>query len=268
MTEAIRFSKYEGLGNDFIVVEDDSAQPIPPDFARRACDRHFGVGADGVLVVGPARSAQGRARMTVLNADGSRPEMCGNGIRCVALHLARRDGAPGISYVIDTDAGPMVCEVERDGDLAQVAAGLGRGTPLADHTAELDGQPYTFSRVSMGNPHAILFDSKLDLAAIDRFGPALNAALPGGSNVEFASALGPREFDLVVWERGVGRTLACGTGAGALVVAAASSRRAPFGEPVRVRLPGGVLEVTVQAETLDVRQRGPARLVFSGEIRR
>ncbi len=232
----------------------------------RLCDRHFGVGADGVLLVTPATSAEARARMVVLNADGSRPEMCGNGLRCVALHLARKDSSVGTSYVVDTDAGPLLCEVERDGATAQVKVGMGRGRVDGEHATLFDGAEVRFSRISVGNPHAIVFDSGFDEAAIDRLGPQVSSELPGGSNVEFAVTRGGGAFDLVVWERGVGRTLACGTGAAATGVAAALSGRAAYDEPLSVYLPGGALEITVEPETLEVTLRGPARHVFAGEV--
>jgi diaminopimelate epimerase len=261
------FAKYEGLGNDFIVIDAVDERALDAELARRACDRHFGVGADGILAVLPPRSAGARATMVVLNADGSRPEMCGNGVRCVALHLARADGASGSSYVIDTDAGPLLCEVERDGDSGWVKTGMGEATLAGEHRLDFGGQILVFTRISMGNPHAVVFDVDLSLEAIDRVGPMVSAALPGGANVEFAHRRGQRAFDLVVWERGVGRTLACGTGAAATVVAAVLSDRAPFSEPVEVRLPGGALEISVTRAPLAAAQRGPARLVFTGELR-
>jgi diaminopimelate epimerase len=261
-----RFFKYEGLGNDFVVVEADSETAVDPEYARRLCDRHFGVGADGVLVLLPPSTAQAAARMTVINADGSRPEMCGNGIRCLALHLARRQGAQGASYVIDTDAGSLLCEVHRDGDSARVAVAMGHGEFLGEHFIELDGLGHAFARISMGNPHCVIFDTRYDETTIDRYGPLVSLSLEGGSNVEFATTRGPRAFDLVVWERGVGRTLACGTGAAATAVAAALCGRAPFDEPLSVVLPGGPLEVSVAHGSLDVRVAGPARLVYQGEL--
>jgi len=263
---ALVFDKYEGLGNDFIVVEVDAGSAIDSSQALRLCDRHFGVGADGVLLVMPPTSAEARARMVVLNADGSRPEMCGNGLRCVALHLARRDSSVGTSYVVDTDAGPLLCEVERDGGTAQVKVGMGRGRVEGEHVTRFDGAKVSFSRISMGNPHAIVFDSGFDEAAIDRLGSQVSSELPGGSNVEFAVAHGDGAFDLVVWERGVGRTLACGTGAAATAVAAALSGRAAYDEPLSLCLPGGALEISVAPGTLAVTLRGPARYVFAGEV--
>jgi diaminopimelate epimerase len=264
MAEPLRFDKYEGLGNDFIVVDGEVA--LATDRVTWLCDRHFGIGADGVLVVSRPLSAGARATMTVQNADGSRPEMCGNGLRCVALHLARQDGVEGAEYVVDTDAGPRRCVVERRGDTANVTTDMGRAEPQGDCTAELDGRTFSFQRVSMGNPHAISLGGTLDGAAVDRLGPSVSAAIHGGTNVEFVGERGPRSFDVIVWERGVGRTLACGTGAAAVAAALALAGRAPFGEPLEIRLPGGSLEVSVTEGTLEVRLRGPARRVFSGEL--
>jgi diaminopimelate epimerase len=156
--------------------------------------------------------------------------------------------------------------VERDGELALVRVDMGRGQLLGDHYTELDGLGHTFGRVSMGNPHAVVFDTRYDERAIDRHGPQISSEIAGGSNVGFATTLGPRAFELIVWERGVGRTLACGTGAAACAVAAVVSGRVPFDEPVIVRLPGGPLELTVERETLAVRMRGPARMVFVGHV--
>lgn len=264
--KALAFDKYEGLGNDFIVVEAPDDAALAPAQASALCDRHFGIGADGVLLVTPPTSAEARARMVVLNADGSRPEMCGNGLRCVALHLARRDSAAGTSYVVDTDAGPLLCEVERDGSAAQVKVGMGRGRAAGDHVTRFDDREVRFARVDVGNPHAVVFESGFDEAAIDRLGPQVSGELPGGCNVEFAAARGDGAFDLVVWERGVGRTLACGTGAAATAVAALLSGRAPYDEPLRIHLPGGALEIAVARTTLAVTLRGPARHVFAGEV--
>lgn len=262
----IPFSKYEGLGNDFIVIDAPSEELIGVVEARRFCDRHFGIGGDGVLLVLPPSSAGARARMVVLNADGTRPEMCGNGLRCVALHLARSEGARGVSYVIDTDAGSLLAEIEREGDQGWVRVGMGRGRPEGEHRVVIDDREIVLARVSMGNPHAITFDEPLEPEHADRLGPLVSASSAGGTNVELARISGEGKIDLLVWERGVGRTLACGTGAAATCVAAVRTGRARFGMPIEVGLPGGRLEITVQADTLDVSLRGPARRVFSGSI--
>jgi diaminopimelate epimerase len=268
MTEPtnLRFTKYEGLGNDFLIV--DTTEEALLDAARVAelCDRHFGVGGDGVLLVLPPTSLGARATMVVLNADGSRPEMCGNGLRCVALHLAPQDRSLGLSFIIDTDAGPRLVAVERTKLLGSVSVGMGRGQPEAEVSYAFRGTDLKFARVSMGNPHAVSFDSGLDERALDELGPQLSAQVPGGTNVELVTTRGARQLDLLVWERGVGRTLACGTGACAAVVAAARQGRVPFDTEIEVRLPGGPLHIAVARETLDVTMRGPARRVFAGEV--
>jgi diaminopimelate epimerase len=261
----LSFTKYEGLGNDFIVVEARTESAIAPELAQRLCDRHFGIGADGVLILTPAKSREASASMTVLNADGTRPEMCGNGIRCVALHLASRSNESAGEYVIDTDSGSLSCKVQRAGNTASVAVAMGCGRAFGERYVELDGVGHTFALISMGNPHAVAFDTRYGEAAIDRFGPVVSSSVEGGSNVEFATTRGPRAFDLMVWERGVGRTLACGTGAAATAVAAVLSGRAPFDEPMQIRLPGGNLEVGVERGSLAVTLRGPARVVFRGQ---
>jgi diaminopimelate epimerase len=259
----LELHKYQGLGNDFIVVDAESDSAISPARASKLCRRHFGIGADGVLLVTPPQSGEARARMVVINADGSRPEMCGNGLRCVALHLARRDDTPAVSYVIDTDAGSLLCEVTRDGGRAQVRTDMGRGRAAGTHRESHAGRELEFSLVNMGNPHAITFDACLDLAAIDELAPRISAAFPAGSNVEFATARADGGYDLVVWERGVGRTLACGTGAAATAVAAQLAER-KLAQPLDIHLPGGPLRAWVTRESLSVRLQGPAEHVFSG----
>lgn len=262
---SLRFSKYQGLGNDFIVVDVKSPGELSVERATRLCDRHFGVGADGVLLVS-AGGHGARARMTVINADGSRPEMCGNGLRCVALHLASHADEASSSFLVETDAGLLGCEVTRDGDHAQVRTEMGVARVLAPLDFDHQGEPLVFQRVTTGNPHAILFDREFDTPSIDELGPRVSAAIEGGSNIEFVQQRGPARFDVVVWERGVGRTLACGTGAVATAVAAVSLGRAEHGSPIEVDLPGGTLVIEVD-RGLDTRLSGPAVRVYDGELR-
>jgi diaminopimelate epimerase len=268
MTEPseLRFTKYEGLGNDFLVVDAGDDVTFDPARVMAICDRHFGVGGDGVLLVTPPKSLGARATMIVLNADGSRPEMCGNGLRCVALHLATQDRARGVSFIVDTDAGPRLVAVERNERGASVSVGMGRGLPESDFTHAFGAASLSFSRISMGNPHAIAFETGLDEAGLDKLGPAVSAGFERGTNVELVTIRDSRTLDVIVWERGVGRTLACGTGACAVAVAAARQGRVPFATEIEVRLPGGPLQITVARETLDVTMRGPAKQVFSGEV--
>jgi diaminopimelate epimerase len=261
---SLRFSKYQGLGNDFIIVDVKAPDALSVERAKALCDRHFGVGADGVLLVSPSE-AGARARMTVINADGSRPEMCGNGLRCVALHLAMQNDEGSSSFRIDTDAGTLGCEVTRDGTRAKVRTELGVARVLDPLEFDDAGESLLFHRVSTGNPHAILFDRKLELASIDDLGPRVSSAIDGGANVEFVRQRGPDWLEVVVWERGVGRTLACGTGAVATVVAAATLGRAHFERAVEVDLPGGRLTIEV-SRGLETRLLGPAVHVYDGEL--
>jgi diaminopimelate epimerase len=265
MSAPLQFTKYEGLGNDFIVVESLSLS-LDGGAAERLCDRHFGVGADGVLLVLPSEHAQARARMVVLNADGSRPEMCGNGLRCVALHLALADGKEAAHYLIETDAGLKAAKVESAFTRPEVTLGMGRAVLGGQRQVKHAALELGFQEVSMGNPHTITFDGTLDTASIDRVSPLLSAEVPGGTNVEFARIVGPNRIELVVWERGVGRTLACGTGAAATAAAAAVLGHVAYGEAIQVMLPGGALELRVEAGSLEVELKGPARLVFRGSL--
>jgi diaminopimelate epimerase len=258
----MQFTKYEGLGNDFIVVDADPTA-IDADQARHLCDRHFGIGADGVLLVSPTPSAA--AQMVVINADGSRPEMCGNGLRCVALHLAGA-GAVGNHFDVLTDAGALRCDVQTRGAQHWITIGLGKASSLAPLSTSFDGQSFEFARISIGNPHAITFGPVPPDELVDRLGPEVSASISGGANVEFTEQIAPTHLKVVVWERGVGRTLACGTGAGAVAAAAALAGRSPYERPITVELPGGALEISVRERDLDVQLCGPARRVFRGEV--
>ena len=276
------FAKYEGLGNDFIVVDADApdafdASLAAPDIIAALCDRHRGVGADGVLLAGVLA---GVPFMRVLNADGSEPEMCGNGLRCVALHLARTGRLARMSseLVFDTGAGPHgvwlhsvgeagVVEVEMrapsllPGDVPVCADG-----PLIDAPFDVDGRVLLVTAVSMGNPHVVTFDVLPDAVRL-ALGPRLegDARFPERVNVGFAELSGG-QFVLRVFERGVGWTRACGTGACAAGVAAVETGRAARGADLHVELPGGTLVVRVGAPGARVHMTGPACHVFDGEL--
>jgi diaminopimelate epimerase len=260
------FGKYEGAGNDFLLVEVDSEAAVSPAQATKLCDRHYGVGGDGVLLVLPAERDGRRARMVVLNADGSRPEMCGNGLRCVALLLAEKDGVERTEYVLETDAGDRLARVHRQGGEGSVTLGMGVGRLGATRRFVVNGREQEFLDVSMGNPHAIAFVDGVSESELDVIGPEISRETPGGTNVEVVSARSDGGFSVLVWERGVGRTLACGTGAAAVAVAAATTGRAAFDRPMVVALSGGELRLTVSEGSLDVTLEGPARHVFSGQV--
>jgi diaminopimelate epimerase len=257
------FEKWEGLGNDFVLIH-APALALDDAAVRRICDRRRGVGADGVLLIETPRGEP--PRMIVRNADGSRPEMCGNGLRCVAAHLADR-GEAGGALVVATDAGEKTCHVEHAGDgLYDVGVEMGVARPGPDLLVPFEGRSHLFATIDMGNPHAVTFEPAGE-ALIDVLGPFVAMRPEGGTNVEFCRVTADGAgIGVVVWERGVGRTLACGTGACAVAAVACDTGRARFGETVKVVLPGGALEITVEPGTRAVRMRGPARRVFSGEV--
>jgi diaminopimelate epimerase len=277
------FFKYHGLGNDFVVLDrTKGGGPPTAEEARALCDRHFGVGADGVLTLLPAAGAD--FRMHIRNADGSEAEMCGNGIRCAAKHGVDFGLAAGPEVRIATAGGTKVCTVEpgADGRVASVAVDM--GAPVLDRPAipvagegrmvaapvAVGERTFAVTAVSLGNPHAVIFggpeEATVEFAA--RFGPELETRtdlFPRKTNVEFA-AVGPAGIDVAVWERGCGITLACGTGACATAVAAVVNGLAEAGRELGVRLPGGALGITVAPDLARVRMRGPAVLVFRGTL--
>ena len=265
---ALEFHKYEGLGNDFVLVEADRDDAVSPDLARRLCERRFGVGGDGVLVLLPPSSKGAQARMRVLNADGSVPEMCGNGLRCAVLHVARARRQLAGEVTFDTDAGVRPCIIDdRDGrGLVSVDMGAVRVNGDARLDVGVDGpDEWEVTLADAGNPHAVTTRAATR-GIIDVVGPriATHAQFSAGTNVEFATFAEGR-VDLIVWERGVGVTLACGTGACATVAVGVAKGLVAKGEEISVVLPGGVLFVTILADGRAL-MRGPARHVFSGQV--
>jgi diaminopimelate epimerase len=289
----MRFAKYHGLGNDFVIVDlrasgsDSSPSAQDPDVVRAVCDRRFGVGGDGILAVLPGQSLGAHARMRVLNADGGEAEMCGNGLRCVVKYLYERDPDLALdALTIDTGAGPLTCRVATDGgQVSTVTVDMGRprltraeipmtgpsGERCVEAPLEIAGRSLQLTGVSMGNPHAIAFvdETGAPLRALaETAGPPLEVHdwFPRKTNVEFARVLAPDDLELVVWERGVGITLACGTGACATAVAACLTGRSPTDTDLRVRLLGGDLIIRVPADYATVFMTGPATHVFDADI--
>lgn len=245
------FTKMEGLGNDFVVV-DGPVDPYPQQIAEW-CDRRRGIGADGVLEVTPLSNV--RVRMRYWNADGGAAEMCGNGLRCVARYASDRGWVDGDSFTVETAVGPRVVKLRDNG---QVRAFL--GTPTAGEEMELGG--ITVHTVEVGNPHAISWVEDTRRAEVKKVGPEIEMSehFPDGTNVEFATVSGPNRIDLRVWERGVGETLACGSGAAATAFLA--HEQGYVDSSVTVRLLGGELRVFLDEEGAWI--EGPANAVFSG----
>ncbi len=305
----IPFAKFQGAGNDFVVLDGRQGRQLEGlglavhdwgEIAQRLCDRHFGVGADGLLVACEPAAPGATQRMRMFNPDGSEAEMCGNGLRCFVRWLVdRHEVAPG-QIAVETGSGVLPVEVGANG---WIAAGMGRpllrpqdiplsaaataGQPpegpvlsLALELPDLPGAHYEATCVSMGNPHAVVFVPDTAAVPLERVGPPLerHPAFPARANVEFCQVVGSDRLRVRVWERGAGITLACGTGACAAVVAA--RLQGYVGERVIVELPGGELEVTwagrplvdwprsaplSSQEMAPVTLRGPAVHVFNGE---
>ncbi|MFB6262209.1 MAG: diaminopimelate epimerase [Bradymonadaceae bacterium] len=258
------FEKFHGLGNDFVLVDRSELQnrELPgEDAARRLCDRSRGIGADGLLIVERTPDAEADARMTVLNADGTRPEMCGNGLRCVAARVAETGSSTEVT--IASDSGLHGCRVERTGPSAwRVDAAMGR-IELDDRAIAFDG--FRLIPVDVGNPHAVVFAEPGRRAELMELGEALNAPdspFPDGVNLEFVRRTGPGAAEVAVFERGVGVTPACGTGACA-AAAAICAREGT--DAIDVDMPGGTVSVVVDGD--EVTLGGTVHRVYEGTWR-
>ncbi len=269
--------KSHGSANDFVVVEDlDGVLDLPAEVLAGLCDRHRGVGADGTIRVTTGDAAP--VFMDYRNADGSVAEMCGNGIRCLAKYCFDRGLLVGTEAKIETRAGVRHVSVARglDGRVCEVTVDMGPpvftpaevpvravGERALAHAVTVDGDVHTVAAVGMGNPHAVLVVDDPAASPVPTLGPRIetHGDFPHGTNVEFVAVRGPRELDMRVWERGVGETLACGTGACAAAVALAElglTERA-----VDVRLPGGTLHIDYRDTVL---MTGPAVEVFEATV--
>jgi diaminopimelate epimerase len=274
----MKFTKMEGLGNDYVYVDGWREKVRNPSaLAVRISDRHFGVGADGLILILP--SAKADARMEMYNADGSRAEMCGNGIRCVAKYLYDRSIARKQDLRIETDAGVKELRVfASSGVVGRVRVNMGRPElerqkiPMKGPKGRVVGEPlavldrvFRITAVNMGNPHCVSFIKDVDAFEIAKYGPAVehHASFPARVNAEFAEVIDRTHVKVRVWERGSGETLACGTGACATCVAAVLSDLTA--RSVTVHLPGGDLEVEWSENHDTVAMTGPVREVFTGD---
>ncbi len=277
----MRFTKLHGLGNDFVVLD---AREEPdrdwPELARRWCDRRFGVGGDGLILL--LESTVGDWRMRIFNNDGSEPEMCGNGIRCFAKFLRDEGLESRDRFTVETLAGPISpTMVAHHGRTAQVCVDMGvpRLHPddipfIADAGAErvvsallqVDDDPMSVTCVSMGNPHCVLFVDDLAPIRLEWWGPMIERhdRFPKRTNVEFVRVDSRTELTMRVWERGAGRTLACGTGACATLVAAVLNGHSE--RAATVHLEGGDLAIEWRESDQRVLMTGPAETAFTGEL--
>ena len=275
----IQFSKYQGLGNDFILIDNRHAtQPIiTPQKAIVLCDRHFGIGADGVIFALPGQEGTDYT-MRIYNSDGSEPEMCGNGIRCLAKFIADLEGIGEVNknYQIQTLAGVITPQLQGDG---KVRVDMGEpklmaqeipttlavsGDKVVSQALEVADKTWLVTCVSMGNPHCITFVGNVDAIALEQIGSLFenHPVFPQRTNTEFIEVVKSDYIKMRVWERGAGITLACGTGACASVVAGVLNGKCD--RICTVELPGGCLEIEWSETDNRVYMTGGAELVFTG----
>jgi diaminopimelate epimerase len=275
----MKFTKMHGIGNDYVYVStfDQKAPADPARLAIAVSDRHFGIGSDGLILIGPSERAD--ARMRMFNADGSESEMCGNGVRCVAKYIHDHGIARQPRVAVETGRGVLTLDLEVEGGQARrVRVDMGApilsaseipttlpGDPPVNAPLVVAGRPLAITAVSMGNPHAVVYVEDVANFPVETLGPVLehHPSFPRRVNAHFVEVLGPNEVQMRTWERGSGITLACGTGACAVCVAGVLTGRT--GRKVLAHLPGGDLELEWPGDGQSVFMTGPATEVFSGE---
>lgn len=277
----MKFTKMQGCGNDYVYV-DGSRERIPqeekPVLVRCLSDRHFGIGGDGVIFINPSDEAD--FEMEMYNADGTRAEMCGNGIRCVGKFVYDK-GLTDKTDITVISAGSVkyLTLIVKEGKVQQVKVNMGapeltaslvpvvsQNTQVIDEPILVQGKEYKMTCVSMGNPHAVVFMDDVEHLAIEEIGPYFenHERFPRRTNTEFVKVIDRKTVQMRVWERGTGETLACGTGACAVAVACVLNGLTE--EAVTVKLLGGELIITWDREANLVYMTGPAVTVFEGEI--
>lgn len=281
MAAALRFTKMQGIGNDYVYVNGfEEHVDNPAEVARKISDRHFGVGSDGLVLILPSDKADVRMRM--FNADGSESEMCGNAVRCVGKYVFDHGIHAKDVIHVETGAGIKIVSLLFDANGAACGATVDMGEPelvparvpvqapagvqrFVSEPVEVDGQTHEITAVSMGNPHAVLFMEGIDALDLPHIGPAFehHPLFPNRTNTEFVEVVSPTKVRMRVWERGAGETLACGTGACAVTVACVLNGHT--GRRVQVELKGGELDIHWDESDNHVYMTGGAVTVFAGE---
>ena len=274
----MRFTKMHGIGNDYVYVDRSTEVVIDPEaLARKVSDRHFGVGSDGLILIGPGKDAD--VSMRIFNADGSEAQMCGNGIRCVAKYAFDHGLSRANPMRVETAAGVKTIDLALDADGKVAAATVDMGEPVlysqaipvnlplervVDEPVRTSRGDFKMTCVSMGNPHAVIFVEDVAAVALEAIGPELenHALFPQRINVHFVQVRCREELVMRTWERGSGVTLACGTGASAVCVAGVLTDRS--GREVLIHLPGGDLRLRWHQDNQHVYMTGPATEVFTG----
>lgn len=275
----MKFTKMQGIGNDYVYVNClEEKVDHPEELAKLVSDRHFGIGSDGLILIKPSEVAD--FEMAMYNADGSRGEMCGNGIRCVAKYVYDRGLTDKTHISIETLAGIKYLELTVEkGQVSQVRVDMGEPELLAEKIPVISQQEkvidvpitagekdYRMTCVSMGNPHCVVFMEDMEHLEIEKIGPLFenHELFPKRINTEFVKVIDRKTLQMRVWERGSGETLACGTGACATAVAAMLNGFCE--EEVQIHLLGGDLTIEWNKESNHVFMTGPAEIVFDGEI--
>jgi len=281
----MKFTKMQGCGNDYIYIngfEEQIAANQKPELVRKLSDRHFGIGGDGVIFVNPGKAAE--FEMEMYNADGSRSQMCGNGIRCVAKYVYDHHMTDKTQITIESGGSIKYLDLSLGADGRAETVRVNMGAPVLkaenipvlskkeqviDEEIEVDGKTYRMTCVSMGNPHAVVFlENVADMAAfeIEKIGPHFekHERFPERVNTEFVKVIDRENIEMRVWERGTGETLACGTGSCACAVACVLNGYTDT--KVNVKLLGGTLVCEWDREANLVYMTGPAVTVFTGEI--
>ena len=272
----MKFTKMHGLGNDFVLCEDLPTAHNLATLAKKICNRHRGVGADGLVFLLP--STQADVRMRIINADGSEAEQCGNAVRCVAKYAYESGRVQKKQLTIETKAGLQKVWLETsNGEVTKIRVDMGEPILEADQIPvrgngklikqpiEVEGKTFQFTAVSMGNPHIVIEVENAEQFAVEQWGPLLeqHPLFPARTNVEFITIHSPNELTMRVWERGVGQTLACGSGACATAVAGVLLEKTD--RQVQVHLAGGELLIDWSERDNHVYMTGPATTVFTGQ---
>ena len=275
----MKFTKMQGLGNDYVYVNCfEEKIENPPAVARYVSDRHFGIGSDGLIMINPSEVAD--FEMEMYNADGSRGEMCGNGIRCVAKYGYDYGLTEQTQISVDTLGGIKYLDLTvEDGKVVLVKVDMGKpelksdlipiiseNEKVIDEPIEVDGQVYHMTGVSMGNPHTVIYVDDVKNLDLEKIGPKFenHERFPKRINTEFVHCIDRNTVEMRVWERGSGETLACGTGACAVAVASILNNLTDT--RVTVKLLGGDLQIEWDQEKNHVFMTGPAKVVFDGVI--
>ena len=260
----MKFTKMHGLGNDYLYVFGDAPENVA-ELSRRLSDRHFGAGSDGMIFISPSGEAD--FKMRIFNADGSEAMMCGNGIRCVGKYVYDKGYTDKTRLTVETLSGVKTLDLQiRCGAVKSASVEMGTALVSDEMGLTVGGEDVVCTPVSVGNLHAVTFVSNAESAPLETLGARLehNEAFPGGVNAELVQVISPDTLRMRVWERGSGVTMACGTGACASAAAAVARGYCEPDTPIRVRLDGGTLSITVSRD-MRVTMTGPAETVYEGE---